>query len=303
MSLEKAFRVLGRSDTYRKYAAAGEDYSFTDRNATFCAYVNAHVKQASKGVLQQCRDHAHFWGITDECEQAIAKLGEYKEPELREGDFALVADGVRKYAAYDETSTFQSAVDFVEHRASYPLAWRKIAAAKLLARADKYGVTLPEYVDQALHKTAGLGFPSEESIEEALVCRLNHIKQAAVAEQLGAALKALEDPTARFDDDTVKLAMETLEAVDVDQGLTDLYGHGVDLPEELIGTTTSSLEKIAGTTPSVKLINGRVIDVDDLTKEALDAIDPRLSKMASSELVDVLATLPKSDADLLVRLI
>jgi len=311
MPLNQAFKILGRPELLTKEASVNEeDYSFSDRNATFRSFVTAHVKQADVDTIRHCVEHADFWGIRDECEKAIQKLAEWKAPEIPEDAYALVQQhgeqSVRKYAAYDAGSTFDAAIAFHENKAKYPLSWRKEAAVRLLSKAARYNVPLPEYVENGLHKSAGFGFPTKESVEEAMVCRLNHTKtaQAEVGDRLSTLLEhMIDNQQLRYDEGFVKQAVNALEQFDATTGLTSRYDSDVSLPEELLATTTNELEKLAGISKrAVELVNGRTVDIEDLTKEALSAIDPGLAKMAQDELIDVLPTLPKGDADLLFRL-
>ena len=304
LSPEKAFESLGRKDAFEKNALAREDYSFNDRNATFCSFVTAHVKQASAEVLQSCNDYAYFWGITDECKAAVQKIAEYKPAELKDTDFALVQGDLKKFAAYDEDSTRQAALAFINQRDRLPMAWRKEAATKLLARGERFGVNFPEFVNQDLHKSAAMGYPTKETLEEALVCRFNECDNDALNAKLAEVIEPLiDDEQLRYDDAQVKIAMEALETYDAGTGLTSGYCKTIDFPEEIIGTTTRDLEKIAGYSKiAVDLSNGRTVNVEELSKEALAAVDPELAKLAQSDLIDVLPTLPKGDADLLARL-
>lgn len=310
MPFEQAFKILGIKDAKVKTASAnGEDYSFSDRDATFCSFVTAHVKHANEAVLQSCREHADFWGIRGKCDAAIEKLSNWQRPERPDTDFALVRSGLRKFACYNADSTVEAAIDFHESRAKYPYAWRKEAATQLLARAEQFDANLPAYIETSLQKSAGFGYPTPESVEESLVCRLNQVKQAQdeYGEKLGQLLNHLIDNSdLRHDNDFVKCAMETLEQFDAQLGLTDRYDTDVLYPEDLISgeNTLGALTKqAAALSPSVTLVNGADVDLGTLSKEALAAVDPGLAKMAEDELIDVLPTLPKGDADLLARLI
>lgn len=316
MSPTEAFSILGRTDLLTKVASDGtEDYEFADRNATFCSYVTAHVKHASADRLQTCAQHARFWGIENECQEAVTKLANYSAPALVDNDYALLQQSggqtVRKYAAFDQQSTLTAGIAFEDNKHLYPLAWRKQAAVRLLERAERFGCNLPAYVESGLQKSAGFGFASKESTTNALISRLNmHKKAGAYPEVLTKLAEFLghlaENEHLRYDREFVKSAMATMEAADAELGYTDIYGRGLALPEDLIdpSLTVSELQKIAGvSTGHVELINGQVVDTRCISKEALAAVSEDLAKLASEQLVEVLPTLPKPDADLLVRLL
>lgn len=308
-SVDQAFAILGIKTIKTASASDKEEYGYGDRDQTFRSYVAAHVTN-SPAEMVKAAEHAQFWGITDKCRQAMEKLSSWRPAELSEADYALVktaANGVsiKKYAAYDKKSTVKAATAFEDNKHCYPLEWRKEAAVRLLSRAKQYDADLPAYVWEGLHKSAGFGFASPESLERSFTQRMTAVmgnsKTAALAPKLGEALEAIEDnPEKLYDLDFIKQAMETLERFDVAAGLTDM-----DLPEDLISGsfTVDKLEKVASVTKlAVELVNGKTVRVDQLSKEALATVDPGLASLSSEELADVLPTLPKGDADLLVRL-
>lgn len=308
LSLEEALRYVGREDLVKE-ASNSEDYLFNTKNATFISYVKAHLKSASDMVKTNCDQYAKFWQIKEDCEGAAQKIASYEPEALRPEDFALFdkTAGVRAYAAYDKDSTWEAACAFTQDRENLPLEMRQKTAAALLSRAEKHGTHLPEYVETYLHKAAGLGFASPDSVETILVERLNASNVSdEVTEKLAEALSAMLDDEALCTDiDHVKTAMAVVEDYDVYAGLTDKYGNGVSLPEQIIddrytASKLAGVQKLAAC--SVQLINGTTVSVDTLTKEALAAVDPSLADFDTSELIEVLPTLPKGDADLLSRL-
>lgn len=307
ISLEKALSLIGRKDL-TKTASAQQDYAFDDRDATLCSFARALVKQASE--LPKCREMARFWGIQDQCAELETKVASYKPAELTDDHYALVKQAgdqtIRKFAAFDSNSTVEASLALVNQRERYPLAWRKEAALRLLGKAEEYGAMLPDFVNQALHKTAGLAYPTAESAEELMVSRFNLVKQAEHQElltKLASLLEHLIDrQELRHDESFVKAAVAAIEQFDAATGLTDRYEQGLPLPEDLLDITTDQLQKVASMKIAVTLVNGHTLPLEGLSKEALEAVDPELSKLASDELADILPTLPKGDADLLVRL-
>lgn len=271
------------------------------------------MKEAHDEEIDELKKYARFWRIEKDCSQAQEKIANYAPPKLQEHDYALVAEAggqkIRKFAAYDAGSTKTAARALYENRHRYPYAWRKKAAARLLARAEKFAAHIPDYLNTYLHKAAGFGYPTEETIEQTLLERLNLAKEAAYTDEkqkLAEVLsKMAEDATLRFDEDFIKAAMEAIEHFDAETGLTAKYGSEIGLPEDLIasGRTTEKLSKLASYKyAEAKLVNGKSIDVTQVQKEALAAVDPGLVDLDAGELASVLPTLPRGDADLLVRL-
>jgi len=306
-SVEQAYQILGETLPLQKIAAHGANeglYSFDTREATRHSYITAIVKQASPDVMAQCATYAKFWDIRDQTAGYEAKLAAYVPPSLPDDAYALRQGDIRKYASHDQDSTRNSAIAFVDHRHLYPLEWRKTAAARLIARAEKHGSHLPQYVETELHKTACLGWIDAAKAEDALVQRMNKVAgHSDVTEKLAALVNELDDTDAVYDPEFVKAAVAAFEDFDAATGMTDHYGAGVGLPEEIIGQSTNVLEKCAGVSNTfTKLSNGAEIDLFNLKKTALEAIDPELVKLSNDELADVLPTLPKGDADLLAHL-
>jgi len=306
----EAMTVLGKPALIKQAQTADSGYTYGDRDATFVSYINAHLKQASAEEMQTAADYARFWNIVPECQAAMAKLAAYTPPETPDSAFALCVEHngevVRKYAAFNSDSTRDAAIAFFDNRTRYPLSWRTKTAAELLDRAEKHGVSLPAYVDTYLHKAANAGYPTEQSVEDILISRRDRVKvaHAAEVERLTELFHALaSEPSLQLNSRFVKQAMDCLENFDVACGLTDEYDNGMPLPEEVIADNNvlPELQKVASAS-LVELINGTVMDVRSLTKTALAAVGAKLEKLSHAELVEILPTLPREDADLLVRL-
>jgi hypothetical protein len=311
LSVPQVIRATGIPAFVKSAAAIPADgtLNYNTRETTYVSFVTALVKGASAAEWQDCADHVKFWGIEQECAQAKAKYAELMQtPELTLEDYALVArtgNGqlVKKYAAYDGGTTAQAAVAFYEQRDAYPYEWRADAAARLLNKAARYQAVLPEYVQNYLEKAAAFGAVGEKELEDAIVAR----EQACPSEyrdtfakiaELAEQLLARED--LRSDHDFIKSAMATIDHFDA------MIHYDGELIEEAIpgDLTVSNLQKIAGDMRfEINLINGLKIDVRQLEKKALAAIDPDLAYKSDEQLIDILPTLPKPDADLLARIL
>lgn len=307
-TLEAAATVLGRPELVK---AGSADYTFLTKEATFASFVTAVVKQASAETRAQCAEYAKFWGILDACKTAEAKLAAYVPAEIPDSAYALNetfgTEKIQKYACVSADTTVAAATSFVENRAAYPLSWRKTAAVKLLTKAARYEANLPEYVDTYLHKAAGYACPTEQSVEDAVIARMNLLIKVAETDltlALTEMVGAFHDETVQYDDSIVKTAVDLLDRVDSHYGLSVAYGAGLALPEEMCVRTLPALAKTAAelTNDVVHMTNGQDLRVSTLSKTALAAVEAKLAGMDAAELADVLPTLPRGDADLLCRL-
>jgi hypothetical protein len=309
INIDQVIKYSGKPAYVKCASVADEgDYDFRTREATYISYVRALVKSASGDVLNDCADHARFWGIEADCTKAKAKYASLMQPwALEDKDFALVVDDngkkIRKYAAYDASSTQQAAEAFYENRAAYPFEWRNETSARLLAKVASYDAFIPEYVETYLNKAACFGIVDSDAVENAILAR-DEACPAGLREQFNKTAALLQDmadnPDLAKDEGFVKEAMSAVDRLDSE------LPYEVPLVEEIISDelALNSLCKVASdeATNHIKLMNGETIDVRSLTKEALSVINPDLAGMDYDELKSVLPTLPKTDAELLSRI-
>ncbi len=284
------------------------EYAYDTKEATYLSYVQALVKNAGADVLSDACDYAKFWGIASDCAKAKEKIAQLLQtPELKDEDYALVAcDGgvkIQKYAAYDALSTVNATEAFYENRDKYPFEWRHKVAQALLVKAAQYCAVMPAYLGRYLEKAAGFGAAGKEALEDALIQR----EQACPAEhsdsfdKIATVIEAMiADEHLRTDIDFVKDAMNSIDQFDTLIGYKDTLAEDI-IPDELVLT---NLQKAASADRNiVKLANGYELDVRDLDRNDLKIVDVKLASMSSEELIDVLPTLPRSDADLLTRIL
>ena len=310
LTLPEALVIAGAPQLVKVADALPSEYSFGTRDATVCSWLKAMMDDAEPMVKKACADHARFWGVESECESMLSKISAYEPPCLCEHDFALVFDDeqgqrICKYAAYDSESVIDASVALYENRNCYPLSLRKQAAEEMLRRAAQHDVQVPEYVNTWLHKAAGFGYMSQESLLKAWQDRAPYVSDEQSLHKLGQFVESVTDE-ALYDEQLVKHAQEVIEQFDIEHGLHKHYADGVGLPEEIIDNelSTNTLQKIAGVSKyAVTLVNGAELDVTTINPSCLDAIDPAMTKMGADELAAVLPTLPQPDADLLVRLL
>ncbi len=268
--------------------------------------------QLSSVVTDQLADFARLWGIKGEVKTACEALEKARKQaslsELPDADFAMLqphkGETVRKYAAFDKESTYDSAVAFYDNRHRYPLAWRKQAASELIQRAEKHQTVIPEYVNDYLHKAAGFAVPTQASIEEALVQRLN-LRDGEPTQKLASALDAIAgNSMLRYDSELVTEFLYAMDRHDRETKIASHYGVDLQLPEEMLEWSLPKLAKFAGISNRiVRLTNGYEVDVTEISHDTLESVADGMSRMSHEKLAAVLPTLPRPDADLLVHLL
>jgi len=284
------------------------EYDYSTKEATYLSYVQALIKNADADTLSDACDYAKFWGIAADCAKAKEKIaGLMQTPELADSDYALVAEDrghkIQKYAAYDGLTTVNAAEAFYENREKYPYEWRGKIAQNLLTKSAQYCAILPQYLAVYLEKAAAYGAAGIGALEDAMILR----EQACPAEHSDSFEKVavlieamIDDEKLRTDHDFVKEAVSVIDQFDTLIGFKQALAEDI-IPDELV---LSNLQKLASADKNiVKLANGFELDVRDLTKDDLNAVDCKLASMSIEELQDVLPTLPRSDADLLTRIL
>lgn len=322
-ALNAIFAVTGRPG-YVKTAGAdapagyadtfGGKYPCQDRSATWTSAMEAHRDGAPAEIQSKIAACAKVWGIEADVAAGIAKLAastaQLSEDQLPDADFTLCQEHngakIRKFAAVDAETTVDAAIAFHDNRAKYPLAWRKQASVNLLARAQEFDALLPEYVNEYLHKAAGFAVATQASVDQILIERAN--RSSYVGDEASAKLASIlgelaENEDLRHNVDRVNEVVELLDSYDRSMKLAQFYNHGVSLPEELLAVTEPKLSKMAGQERNhVRLVNGHTVDIRHLDGDTLDTVSDGLAKLSHAKLADVLPTLPKPEADLLVQL-
>lgn len=292
---------------------ANRRYPFHTKEAAFTSSIDAAADQAGDEIIGVLKLAAQTWGCTEDVEAALTKLAQAGKQvdvnDLGDDQFLLVADHqgarLRKFAAVDHDSLETAAQALYDNRHRYPLAWRKTAAIRALARADQLGVRFDGDVDRWLNKVAGFGIPTPETIDRAVALRRDLIRDPELLAKLAQAADALVDNVAaRHNSDVVDQFVRALDSCDRQTKIAAHYGARLELPEEVVDITVGDLTKMAHLCGDVvDLQNGRSVEVSKIPREALEGVDPGLAKMAADQLRTVLPTLPRPDADLLVRLI
>lgn len=316
MDVTTILDVVGRPHylQHHKYASEG-GYDYQSREGTFISAIRAFVKNAGAEVIDEALSYARFWGVERDVADAQSKIaGLQRGRDLVEQDYALSAsapDGkpIRKFAAYNADSTRLAASALFDNRRKLPYEWRKEASTNILARAMQWQAQLPDYLHKALEKSAGYGVPTVEGLWDALDQRatLTHRRYRSELDKLGEFIHMLVgDEESRYQ--MVKECHTALDVYDRGVGISQHYLTGqLGLPEDTIDdfSVLSVLEKTASSwlPGEVSLINGFSVKPKELDKTALATIDPDLAGLSDSQLVDVLPTLPKGDADLLQRLV
>lgn len=313
MDITTALKVVGKPSYVE--GQRQDKYAFDSREATYLSAVAALTKQASQDIVAEVDAYAKFWNIEGDVRQAREKWASATAPvDPDEQDYALSVEHngqrIQKFAAYSAESTIKAARAFHENKHKLPYAWRKTASVNLLARAQRFGAPLPDYLQHSLEKSAGYGVPTADGLQQLLSERfsLANRHNDANLDKLAEGIYALiNNEEARYDLENVKIASEMIEAYDKEAGIASHYADGsLSLPEEAIDnfTVLSVLEKAAAADiEPVELVNGFQVDPKTLDKTALSVLDPALAEMSAVSLSEVLPTLPRGDADLLQRLV
>jgi hypothetical protein len=288
-------------------------YPCHTKEATYCSALEAAVDGVGSSVARALNAYTTLWQVTDDVLAGVQKLAQASRvipvDELPDSDFALVqtdVDGhkVRKFASVDCETTVDSAIAFTATRTRLPFAWRKQAATHLLEKAAAYRANLPEYVETYLEKAAGLALPTTDSLYEALHARRSMLatREPEAMDKLGCLVDSLAaDPGFRTDKAAIAEFLETLDQVDRHFKVAAHYGSALDLPEDLLVVSLRQL-KTAAVPQMVRLVNGADLDLGTLDRATLAMVSDDLAEMGTEKLAAVLPTLPKPDADLLVRL-
>lgn len=318
MTVQKAFQLTGVSPALLKVASAETQTGFSTRESTFATFVKTFVEAPNSPSMLACHKYASFWGISEDCAIAQKKLAEWRPPtpEAEAEESYIIREEfngkpVRKYAAFDQASTSAAAQAFYESRANYPLAWRKMAAARLIKKAEEHSVTLPAFIETYLYKAAGLGYPTADSINSMILDRYSastkNSTHRELFDKLAAALSLLSEPENRTNMGLVKQAIAALEDYDVECDLTPRYESGVAMPEELIADSMT-LSKLAScrddvADSAVTLVNGTTVNPAAVPAQVLDAVYPGLGSAPLQKVARTLRAIPRNEANLLVRLL
>ncbi len=304
-SLEAAFQVIGRPELTKR--ASQED--FGSRDGTLVEAVKGFVlsDQAKQAKVAQ---YSRFWGIERDVQTALGKLAAYRPAKLASSVYCLTyqRDGQthQKFAAYDGHTTAMAVESFIENRSKLPYDLRKRAAVNLMRAINRYGVFVPDAQQVTLDKVAAYGYPDEERVNDAVIARARFVPDNDHGREGLAKLAALAQALngeAGHDLTFVEDAIRVIEGFDTEFGLTGKYGAEIPMPEEIIGDrlVNSVISKFANDLATVRLVNGVEIAPANLSDRAKEMVG--LEKLSQAELADVLPTLPKEDADLLVRYI
>jgi hypothetical protein len=259
--------------------------------------------KASPEAAEALLKAAAFWGIQDETQKALQKVGaEIAELEagLPDSAFALNTqspDGmaIRLYPAVDPATTMLAADTFAQDAPRYPLEWRRKAAAALREKAAQFNVDLSEEVGDYLEQAAGNGVASSQGLAATLRKRASYLSWHRKTEEAEELLKVAShvekmEPSVKLSSAVAGL----LDKVDRAAGLHRLYGSTFSLPEQ---DCHAVLQKHAAAWMSDHLClpNGSVYAVADLKKVARD-ISATLPLVKTASLSEDLSKLSAAEA-------
>lgn len=307
-------------------------------NAYFQLARSQYSKDEQLLIQDRLVKYASFWnirGLIDLFNKTFAKVASPERPDLQDKDFALVAttdEGykIRRMPMPNALSVKMAGEYLYANRYSYPYAWRKTAARKILLRAMDYdaraaqgekiagaalGALQFESATEAyLTRAAGFGtthpFKAAEKVAQRVMMLPPKFQDFRV--KLAEIAVALRDTEHMTPDGFSKLAA-VVDAVDRETGLALHYHQGVDMPEEMFFDV---LEKEAAEILDkfITLQTGNSYPVGlfmQLPLEKLAAVlGPEVSASVTSsdgitldatKFAEIIPTLPRSDAALLER--
>lgn len=267
-------------------------------------------------VFNRLCNFAAAWSITGDCEK-LRRDHEQKVAtvtnELPDSKFAICEefDG-QQYKALPLLSADhvkRAATHMIQFKHRYPYEWRIKAAAKISEAAQALNVTIDdEYINTA--KATGVCDPVKVAtalLDRSILIKTK-VKKAETNAIANSLLKIAKFIANNNDISNSKLEL-LLDAVDVTYGLTKLYGHGLDTPEEVCRSRFTIEKCSALQSELVTLTNGasyskssikragigpfRVLG-DDFIESVTDGLDINTEKIAT-----ILPTLPQPDANLI----
>lgn len=278
-----------------------DTYAFKDRESTYLAYVNALIKQADADTMSVCEQYAKFWGIARDCARVKQAYDEYMQtPELDLNDYALVYPVhntyIKKYAAYDSKSLIKSAQAFCNERMHYPFAVRRSTADRLLQKESQVNGILPDHLKFTLQKIACYGTLTKEGAAEAIICREDYVTPDN--EELFENISSIIDHLLETNDRNLLIdACSKMDDFDHEAEVTC-----PPLEDYIVSIGEQEAQQADGIY-MVELINGKIVDVRKIPTDALSVIDPELAMASKEELIEILPTLPRPDADRLYRML
>jgi len=185
---------------------------------------------------------AEYWDIQTEINDNIltkvaqdAVIGTFES--LPDSSFALVetaptGDTVRLYPVTDSDTVKFASQQLIDDISNLPLSWRKQAATNLLEKAAQLEVQLDSAESDYLHRAAGRGISSAETLSSELMKRaylLRAIQKSSDSLELSKVANQIKSQKSSHS--LCEKVAEIMDTVDRDLGLTQYYGQSINSPE------------------------------------------------------------------------
>lgn len=226
----------------------------------------------------------------------------------------------RHYPLTGGPATKAAAAWFLAHRDHFPFADRRQMAEKLLDKAARYAVALTGEQREALEKQAGHGICDAPKTVTAIHNRLRAANAKLVPQPVYAGLQKVaaefqRRPELAADPGTLVMLCETIDTFDKLAELKGQYGELLPRPEDAVFAVT--LDAMRETVKSAcTLTTGHVFNQQQFAKLSVQELrDSYGANLASAvcdalgqqvdpvKLAEVAPTLPRGDANLLVRML
>lgn len=258
-------------------------------------------------VEQRLMKAAKYWGILPDVrdlKSTIEKQSAFKTRELNDDDFALAvhygAERVRRFPIVNAASVEKAASSLYRSRVSYPYAWRKKAAMRVLERAIRFGVRPEKSAFDWLVKASG-AYPAEPKFIAARLLERAVLFPPDVRNRMRkAAHKIYERPGVN-----VETLCTILDDIDRHFKKYAMYNAGLPMPEDVCFNGVE--EKLSPKEATVSLTTGKTFKLSEVKAAGvrpLEVIDPAYAAAVSEDgktvqaekLATLLPTIPKDDA-------
>lgn len=296
-------------------------------SAAFFAEKQAGFKPKDRDAIKlNLLKMASYFGMKGQVEELFKKVSSVNSNDLNQltdDMFAYVwqpveGDKQRHLPLRNGNEVKRASEYLLENRDHFAMSERQVMADKILVKANAYGASIPEDMDNFLHKTAGHGACSATDAAELVMNRLRGIGKSQpveVRETLAKMAKAmLEHPSQTRNPESLKKLAVCIDMVDRNTGLAGNYTEFLPRPEEVlfqinqkvaeqvlndyVSMTSGNIYKLAD------LENLNVQDVRDwMGSDFADAVSVGGVRVDAEKLASIAPTLPRPDAETFDRFV
>jgi len=251
-------------------------------------------KQAAERIQKKLDEAADYWGITNP-EKLNKNPNRVHQVEIKdEGEKTIL-----KVAIDNNYSGVVGA--FYGNRKNFTFDQRCSMAQQLLACPDDLKQPIAKEHAEYLQKAAGEDIGLIAKAREVIFSRLPYANERTNAESYEMLVKqahALDRFAALVPSDELRKTASILDRFDREHGLDSRYGRSLPFPEEALFFLHHKIADCA-----LELTNGSLVAKSDLiekkasVEEFFDSVIGERPYQSDEEMFDVIATLPRPDAD------